>query len=46
MKLKGLVAYGRLQKSIYMKYHRKVLVSNFYHFEFIIYIIKFTIVNI
>ena len=29
-----------------MKYYRKFLVSNIWHIEFIIYIKKFTIVNI
>ena len=39
-------AYDRLQTSVIMKYHSKVLVSNICHIEFIVYIRKFTIVNI
>ena len=29
-----------------LKYHSKLFVSNIWHIEFIIYIVKFTIVNI
>ena len=41
-----LATYGRLQNQLIMKSHRKFLVSNICHNEFIIYIRKFTIVNI
>ena len=44
--IKRLVAYARLQRSNIRKYYRKFLVSNISHIELIIYIKKFTTVNI
>ena len=34
------------KNQLHMKYHSRLLVSNIYHLEIIIYIIEFTIVNI
>ena len=43
---KPLTAYGRLQNQLIMKSHRKFLVSYICHIELIIYIRKFTVLNI
>ena len=40
------VAYGKLQKKKIMKYQRRFLVSEGFHFEFMIYIRKCTTVSI
>ena len=41
-----LAAYGSLQNQLFMKSHREFLVSYICHIELIIYIRKFTILNI
>ena len=45
-KWKQLTAYGRLQNQLIMKFHRKFLVSYICHIELMIYIRKFTVLNI